>query len=280
MAPSPASPNDSDADTFGTVGRLSRFRGPYADGPPPSALAVDAPPLGRFGPRELARMVTIGATLTGLVLWSLLLRLVRVRRGAWASVGAHGLVDGFEALGPTFVKLGQMIALVARPLPRPARRRLPPLPLRGEAVRRRYGPTAGRSGPRPLPVGAVRIVRRLPALGRVDRPGARLHPPRRARRGAQDPTARHLAAHEHRPADHVPAGPTRSCAPAPAGGPTPPAWSRICTRSPTRSSTSRSRPIARTASARTSARSATTGTSPPPRCTGTTAGPTSSAWSA
>lgn len=110
MAPPPVNPDQSDADTFGTVGRLASFRGPFADGPPPAALHVDAPPLRRFGPRELARMVTIGATLTAWVLWALVLRLVRVRRGPWSSVAANGLVDGFEALGPTFVKLGQMIA--------------------------------------------------------------------------------------------------------------------------------------------------------------------------
>ena len=38
-----------------------RFRGPYADGPPPGSLAVDAPPLRVFGLAEVRRALTVVA---------------------------------------------------------------------------------------------------------------------------------------------------------------------------------------------------------------------------
>lgn len=91
-------------------GVISQFRGPYADGPPPAALVVDAPPLNRFGVTELKRMVLIGFVLVAAVLRSLARWVVR-RRGQTVAVAAsEGVVDGFEQLGPTFVKLGQLIA--------------------------------------------------------------------------------------------------------------------------------------------------------------------------
>src|SRR5207248_1869851 len=39
------------------------FRGPYADGPPPAALEVDAPSLTAFGLREIRHMVEIALVL-------------------------------------------------------------------------------------------------------------------------------------------------------------------------------------------------------------------------
>jgi predicted unusual protein kinase regulating ubiquinone biosynthesis (AarF/ABC1/UbiB family) len=98
------------------------FAGPYAQGPPSRALGVTAPSLTRFGWRELAR---------GIEIWAVLL--VFITRAALGHVARHpretlqlrhpgparrhlaeslstGLVDAFMALGPTFVKLGQLIA--------------------------------------------------------------------------------------------------------------------------------------------------------------------------
>lgn len=89
---------------------MAHFRGPFADGPPPGALDVDAPPLDRFGLTELKRMAVIA-----FVLWSAIVRSVAVwvfrRRGrSLATAASEGAVDAFEQLGPTFVKAGQLIA--------------------------------------------------------------------------------------------------------------------------------------------------------------------------
>lgn len=88
---------------------MTAFRGPYADGPPPAALVVSAPALDEFGWVEVRRAVVIWTVLILSVLVALARRVVS-RTGTWAHAAAHGLVDGFERLGPTFVKLGQMIA--------------------------------------------------------------------------------------------------------------------------------------------------------------------------
>ena len=98
------------ATDFGSPGALSHFRGPFADGPPESALEVDTPPLDRFGVAELRRMVVIYVTLMVCLLKALTGKLTRARSGSWAAVASGGAIDAFEALGPTFVKLGQLIA--------------------------------------------------------------------------------------------------------------------------------------------------------------------------
>src|SRR5581483_5949309 len=41
------------------------------------------------------------------------------RRGTWASAASEGAVDGFELLGPTFVKLGQLVASSPGVFPKP-----------------------------------------------------------------------------------------------------------------------------------------------------------------
>ena len=94
------------------------FRGPYAGGPPASALEVDAPSLTAFGLREIRHMVEIALVLV-LVLIRTLGR-VAVRRGrSWATELSEGLARAFELLGPTFVKLGQLIASSPGLFPRP-----------------------------------------------------------------------------------------------------------------------------------------------------------------
>ncbi|MEZ5205152.1 MAG: AarF/UbiB family protein [Acidimicrobiales bacterium] len=95
------------------------FQGPYTDGPPPDALLVDPPPLDRFGLDEVRR-----ALLTGYVLVAAVLRAVAGwvlrRRGRTVVVAAcEGVVEGFEQLGPTYVKLGQLIASSPSLFPKP-----------------------------------------------------------------------------------------------------------------------------------------------------------------
>lgn len=92
--------------------RDALIRGPYADGPPPEALDVQCPDLRRFGIEEAARGALIGlvvvlAMLIATIRWPLI-RLRKKRR--YVVVLCEGLVKGFETLGPTFVKLGQLMA--------------------------------------------------------------------------------------------------------------------------------------------------------------------------
>lgn len=86
------------------------FRGPYADGPPADALVVDPPPLDRFGRAELRRTVLIGFVLVAAVLRSTAAWVVRRDGRSFATAASEGVVEGFDQLGPTFVKLGQLIA--------------------------------------------------------------------------------------------------------------------------------------------------------------------------
>ncbi|MCU1351097.1 MAG: ubiquinone biosynthesis protein [Acidimicrobiales bacterium] len=91
-------------------GLVRHFHGPFAGGPPPAALHIEAPDLDRFGVAELRRMLLIT-----FVLWSAVLRAIAAwvlrRRGrSIATAASEGLVTGFEQLGPTFVKLGQLVA--------------------------------------------------------------------------------------------------------------------------------------------------------------------------
>ncbi|HET6832363.1 MAG TPA: AarF/UbiB family protein [Acidimicrobiales bacterium] len=108
------------------------FVGPYAAGIPTGALRIVPPSLTRFGWRELVRGVEIVAVLGWHVIGAIvrhiarqpsaLFRLRRDRatrnmspaptaaRAALGSAVSVGLVEAFMALGPTFVKLGQLIA--------------------------------------------------------------------------------------------------------------------------------------------------------------------------
>jgi predicted unusual protein kinase regulating ubiquinone biosynthesis (AarF/ABC1/UbiB family) len=98
------------AGDFGTAGTRSRFRGPYASGPPPEALHVEVPPIGAFGPRELLRMVVVYITLSVSVGTALLAWIVRRRHRSAFTAASEGAVHGLLRLGPTYVKLGQIIA--------------------------------------------------------------------------------------------------------------------------------------------------------------------------
>jgi predicted unusual protein kinase regulating ubiquinone biosynthesis (AarF/ABC1/UbiB family) len=99
-----------------------RFAGPYAEGVPAPALRIVPPSLTRFGWRELVR----GAEIVVVLAWYVTVATVRhlarrpaallgLRRDRAARAGlggavSVGLVEAFMALGPTFVKLGQLIA--------------------------------------------------------------------------------------------------------------------------------------------------------------------------
>ncbi len=89
---------------------VPRFRGPYADGPPPAALVVDPPSLTSFGLGELKRMMVVGFIVTLTVLRRVIPSLLHIRRKPPAAAACKGLIEGFELLGPTYVKLGQLIA--------------------------------------------------------------------------------------------------------------------------------------------------------------------------
>lgn len=114
--------------------------GPFRDGPPPAALAVDAPPLEQLRPRELRRLVVVLVVVVRSVLAALARRVLR-RRGSTVGAACDGLVDALIGLGPTHVKLGQIVASSGRLFPAPlalaARRCLDAVPpFAAEDVRR------------------------------------------------------------------------------------------------------------------------------------------------
>ena len=103
-------PEHGSAETFSSTGVIIGFAGPYCEGPPAPALEVVRPPLGRFGFGELRHVWWVSTVLVLSVLRAVVRRLLRLRRGSVVSAAADGLVDAFERLGPTFVKMGQLVA--------------------------------------------------------------------------------------------------------------------------------------------------------------------------
>jgi predicted unusual protein kinase regulating ubiquinone biosynthesis (AarF/ABC1/UbiB family) len=104
-----AAPRRPEGD-FGTAGIQSHFRGPYADGPSARDLEVVVPPIGKFGATELRRMIVVYLVLVTRILGALAAWLIRRRRRSLWSAASGGAVDAFVQLGPTYVKLGQIIA--------------------------------------------------------------------------------------------------------------------------------------------------------------------------
>lgn len=95
---------------FGVTGTRSHFRGPYSGGPPRADLEVEVSAIATFGVRELVRMVAVYVTLSLAIAAGMAGWLVRRRgRTVWQAA-SEGLVDGFLRLGPTYVKLGQIVA--------------------------------------------------------------------------------------------------------------------------------------------------------------------------
>jgi predicted unusual protein kinase regulating ubiquinone biosynthesis (AarF/ABC1/UbiB family) len=104
-------------------GPLADFRGPYADGPPPGELQVHTPDLSVLGFAEVRRGIVIWWTLISSVLLALLRRrwavIRRREHPSWWDTASEGAVDGFEKLGPAFVKLGQIMASSPGVFPEP-----------------------------------------------------------------------------------------------------------------------------------------------------------------
>jgi predicted unusual protein kinase regulating ubiquinone biosynthesis (AarF/ABC1/UbiB family) len=94
------------------------FVGPFACGPPERALRVERPSLRGFGPAELVRIVLVCLVLGASLLaagagWGVRRAANRLRGRPGpdrAAALAEGAVRAFARLGPTFVKLGQLIA--------------------------------------------------------------------------------------------------------------------------------------------------------------------------
>ncbi|MET0727676.1 MAG: AarF/UbiB family protein [Acidimicrobiales bacterium] len=153
MVPEQASSRQEEhrpATAFGDAGVFSGFRGPYHDGPPADALEVVTPPLERFGFTELTRMALTSLVLTVSVVQALAGWVVRRRGRTLARAACDGVIEGFIRLGPTFVKLGQIVAsssgLFPEPLPTAARRCLDEVPPFGpEQVRRMITEDLGRA---------------------------------------------------------------------------------------------------------------------------------------
>ena len=95
-----------------------RAVGPYAMGPSAADLEIHTDPLDVIGVREVCRGATIALALLSTVVLASLRWLLRVDRGRWVDAVAVAVVDGFERLGPTFVKLGQLIASTSDVFPR------------------------------------------------------------------------------------------------------------------------------------------------------------------
>ncbi len=95
------------------------FRGPYADGPSAADLAVDSPPLDGLTWRDPGRLVVVLAVLVAGVAAQSARWLVRRGEKNWQAALSRGVIDAFERLGPTYVKLGQVIASSPGLFPRP-----------------------------------------------------------------------------------------------------------------------------------------------------------------
>jgi predicted unusual protein kinase regulating ubiquinone biosynthesis (AarF/ABC1/UbiB family) len=127
-------PDSATADSFGSTGLITEFRGPYADGPPAAALEVTYPDIDRFGHREFFRMIYTSTLLVLGVLRGLLRKALHFRKESTAFYISEGLVEAFFRAGPTFVKIGQIIAssgLFPDDVARPAMRclqQVPPFP--------------------------------------------------------------------------------------------------------------------------------------------------------
>ena len=69
---------------------------------------IPAPPLREFGVREFLRMLIIGTVLVVYQIVAVGKWIRRPRRG-WTLHASEGVVDAFFVLGPTFVKVGQLM---------------------------------------------------------------------------------------------------------------------------------------------------------------------------
>ncbi len=89
---------------------MSTFEGgPLAAGPRPEDLVTTEPDLNRFGLAELRRVITVGVLCFFCTLLALPKGFTAASPG-FSNAAANGLIHAFMRLGPTFVKLGQIIA--------------------------------------------------------------------------------------------------------------------------------------------------------------------------
>lgn len=95
--------------------------GPYPHGPGAEDLTVTVPALGRLGRAEIVRAVQVGVVLAFHLLVAVAAWPIRrVRGGTTLPESASlGVVAAFLALGPTFVKLGQLMASSSGLFPAP-----------------------------------------------------------------------------------------------------------------------------------------------------------------
>ncbi|GAA4473944.1 AarF/ABC1/UbiB kinase family protein [Rhodococcus olei] len=93
--------------------------GPYSSGPPADALTVHMPELDRFGPAQMWRALVVGAVVIACALIAVVTKPFTRRGMGWADAAAEGVVNAFEFLGPTFVKLGQLMASSSGVFPAP-----------------------------------------------------------------------------------------------------------------------------------------------------------------
>jgi len=105
--------------TSDAAGLITHFRGPFADGPPPEALEVHPPRLDKFGFAEIRRTVVTSFVLFSTIARAAVTWLFKRRGRPFTEAVSVGMVDGFEVLGPTFVKLGQLIASSPSLFPKP-----------------------------------------------------------------------------------------------------------------------------------------------------------------
>lgn len=89
---------------------MSTFEGgPLAAGPRPEDLVTTEPDLNKFGLAELRRVITVGVLCFFCTLLALPKGFTAASPG-FSNAAANGLIHAFMRLGPTFVKLGQIIA--------------------------------------------------------------------------------------------------------------------------------------------------------------------------
>ncbi|MBO0866384.1 MAG: AarF/ABC1/UbiB kinase family protein [Mycobacterium sp.] len=100
-------------------GDPARAVGPYATGPRKADLEVHAAPLDVIGLREVRRGAAIGLVMSTTIASASLRWLLRGHRERWEDAVAVAVADGFERLGPTFVKLGQLMASTSQVFPHP-----------------------------------------------------------------------------------------------------------------------------------------------------------------
>ncbi|MDX6743619.1 ABC1 kinase family protein [Actinocorallia sp. A-T 12471] len=117
------------------------FRGPYADGPTAADLEIVSPRLEKLAWKDPVRLVVVFFALVGYTTRRLARWAARRGEKDWRDAAAHGVVDAFETLGPTYVKLGQVVAsspgLFPQPLADAALRCLDEVPpISGAQVRR------------------------------------------------------------------------------------------------------------------------------------------------